>query len=89
MLNAKIEFIFTIFLSLCYLEGFNLTFMDEFEKNKLFANGVGKIMLKYCIRYFLYVIYSFIWQIFNFFVPGTVLREYRVYKVKNKTWYGR
>lgn len=46
MLNAKIEFIFTIFLSLCYLEGFNLTFMDEFEKNKLFANGVGKIMLK-------------------------------------------
>lgn len=51
--------------------------------------GVGKIMLKYCIRYFLYVIYSFIWQLFNVYVPGTVLREYRVYRVKNKRWHGR
>ena len=39
MLMQKSDYSFTIFLSLCCLEGFNLISMDEFEKSKWFASG--------------------------------------------------
>lgn len=38
MLMQKSDYIFTVFLSLCCLEG-NLISMDKFEKIKWFASG--------------------------------------------------
>lgn len=64
--------------------------MDEFEQNKLFASGEYTKEHLSTVLDTLLLIHSFGKYLFIFcYVPGIVLREYSVYKVKNKTWYGR